>query len=563
VNRVLRIDVNASTTSTVLEYGNGIERRGTDNLALSPDGKWVALGWLNTPDRTLRIAILPSDQPFPTRLVEHAVVTYQLPADPSRLEWIDTLAWSPDGRQLAFALGAIDSAPEAERPLTTLQLLDVQAGTVHELARPAQGYYAGGPMWWSTDGTAVFKQWWGCYGCDGAPTGIDVADAASGKVVRTIEQAAWLGTLDGARQLIATPQQLFAVRSLEPPRALILETQSAHASYVVAPSPDGNWLALTESFNSVDAVAAVAADGTSQAVLGTLPPGPGIEAMRDLQTVLTLGVGGLWTWSSLVDRSTQPLPHPEAPVPTDKAAPGFSSDARHLAYWSPTSTQGQLQLYVLDLATDEARALDVFTDEAAGMHLAMSPDGRRVAYFDGDELVVVDAATEQSQRFAVADVGYDPLAGHSSAFEFASADAIDIVSGEALQRLDLTSGAVSVNGAPPLPGGWRGNVTLSRSPDGKHLVAVTAFGVFIQQAGGSWRQVGSGGAFGAEPVRFAWSPDSSRFAYTGSGSAGLVVASVDGSEAYELVRGESGRPIGVLGWLPDGRIVYAVRAQGL
>jgi Tol biopolymer transport system component len=235
----------------------------------------------------------------------------------------------------------------------------------------------------------------------------------------------------------------------------------------------------------------------------------------------------------------------------------FSSDGACIAYWARASTQGQLQLFVLDLASNQGRALDVFTKEASGMQLAMSPDGAGVAYLAGDHLVVVDVATGERRE-------YESLGVQTAAFEFASGDAIDIVAGGALRRLDLASGVMSPAGAPPLPGGWRGSVTLSRSPDGSRLVAATAFGVFVQEADGDWRQVNSAGdEVGAEPARITWSADSSQFAYTGGGSSGLVVASADGSEAYELVRGDLGRLIRVLGWLADGRVVYAVMAQGL
>lgn len=565
-SQIIRVDVNTSTTSVAFEYGNGVERRGQRDLAVSPDGKWAAIGWLNAPDRTLRIAVLPADQPFATPLVDQAVVTYQLPQEPGRFEWIDTLAWSPDGRQLAFALGAIDPPPDATRSLTSLQVLEVQSGTVRELARPAQGYYSSGPLWWSTDGSAVFKQWFSCVQCDGGTSGIDVASVAGGRVVRTIEQGAWLGTLDGVRQLIATPRELVTVSGLEPPRPLVPEGEALRTSYTAAPSPDGNWLAVTEAPGAVDTVVAVVADGSGQELLGTAPRGPGIEALRDEQTVLTRDVSGMWAWLSLVDGATEPLPRPDGATPADKVTAALSADGGRLVYWAGTSTQGTLQLFVLDLDTGAARGLEVFTQESKGVHLALTSNGSHAAYLEGGDLVAVDLESGVTRRFALASMGYGAMVDHSIAFAWNEDGAeIDAIVAGKLWRADLVSGDVATLADQlPSPGGWRGDIVLSRSPEGRHLVAATSFGVFSLQADGSWKQVSAAIERGqGATARFVWSPDSSRFAYTGGESGGLVVAAVDGSGAYELVRADPARLMRVLRWLPDGRIVYALMARGI
>ncbi len=220
-SRVVKVDINLSTVTTLLEYGNGIVQNGWDNLALSPDGAWIALSWLNEADRTMRLAVLPSGEPFPAVLADHSVVSFQLPPGPSLYDWLHTVVWSPDGTQLVFALGPTDPVTPGLIGASSLQLLDVQSGTVRELARPAQGFYSSGPLWWSTDGSTVFKTWSGCIACDGGGSGIDVIEVASGEVVRTIPQAGWLGTLDGVRHLISTADGLLTVRGLEEPRMLL------------------------------------------------------------------------------------------------------------------------------------------------------------------------------------------------------------------------------------------------------------------------------------------------------------------------------------------------------
>jgi hypothetical protein len=61
-----------------------------------------------------------------------------------------------------------------------------------------------------------------------------------------------------------------------------------------------------------------------------------------------------------------------------------------------------------------------------------------------------------------------------------------------------------------------------------------------------------------------WSADSAQVAYSAGGGVGIVVASVDRSEAYELIAPPTaGRLVRVLGWLADGRLVYSVQAQGI
>lgn len=139
---------------------------------------------------------------------------------------------------------------------------------------------------------------------------------------------------------------------------------------------------------------------------------------------------------------------------------------------------------------------------------------------------------------------------------------IDLVAGRQLWRLDLASGKATKGAALPSPGGWWGEVALSRSPDGKTLAAGTPFGVFVQQDDGAWRRISRAGGGGFQSP-LVWSPDSSMIAYTRAEDAGIVVAAADGSGTTELVTSWQGALLHVLSWLPDGRVAYAVLVQGI
>lgn len=102
---------------------------------------------------------------------------------------------------------------------------------------------------------------------------------------------------------------------------------------------------------------------------------------------------------------------------------------------------------------------------------------------------------------------------------------------------------------------------LAYGPDGETLVAGTQFGVFALD-GDVWRQLSAVGL----PVvggSLRWAPDGSAVAFAGAvGHApeGIIVAPLDGSGAYRLAASGSGR---VLGWLPDGRLVWVSATGGV
>ena len=196
----------------------------------------------------------------------------------------------------------------------------------------------------------------------------------------------------------------------------------------------------------------------------------------------------------------------------------------------------------------------------------MSADGKRVIFPDGDAYVTVDVAARTVPRFPFQQIG-QPAGGRVTApAARGPGGTFEVVAGDWVWRLDPASGDAEVlTDRLPSPGGWRSDVELSRSPDGRRLIALTRFGLFELQADRSWRFVNGKGlaSRGIDSARVVWSPDSNRVAFLGD-DLGIVVVGLDGSGAYELVkRDANGRLLKVLDWLPDGRIVYAVVAQGL
>lgn len=173
---------------------------------------------------------------------------------------IESLAWSPDGRSLAFERNLATSAPHSRR--IRLHVLDVPGDTVRELPVDAINR---GSIAWSGDGTALFRIAFDF--TTGTPM-VEVVSVASGLSVRRIANATWLGSVDGVRQLIAADGALLGVRSLEAPRVLFADPTGQPYDFIVAPSPDGSRLSILETTVARGAVLSVRLDGSDQRVLG-------------------------------------------------------------------------------------------------------------------------------------------------------------------------------------------------------------------------------------------------------------------------------------------------------
>ncbi|MGE0134166.1 MAG: hypothetical protein AB7L91_13510 [Dehalococcoidia bacterium] len=567
-NEVVRINVGSAVAPPLLDAVAVGRVQVPPGLVISPDGGQFALAWWDPGEPGGKVSVFDRDEALPLRLEGGVVASYPMPDASAQVQWLTSMAWSPDGDSLILSRFEPTDG-QIYPPQTSIEVVDVQATTVRLIVEPAQGHYTYGPMWVSADGQALFKQWHSCVGCDGGSSGIDVIDLESGAIVRTVEGGSSLGAVDGVRHLLVSPEGLLSVRGLEAPRMLVAGRWGASTAFTVAPSPDGNRIAVRQTSGRMSPVVAVAPDGLTQTVLGYVRPDAQVVAVRDAATALVLDQGAGWAWASLVDGAVTPLPQQTEPVrETALATAGAISPDRSVAgYWVPGAEKPGVSLHLLDVDTGQVVPAVATSEQTKGLHLTMSPDGSRVLFPDGDAFVTVDVPTQTARRFPYADLGPTAL-GRTSTATHGAGGTFEVVAGDRLWRLDPLSGDVEVvTDRRPSPGGWGSEVTLSRSPDGLRLVALTVFGLFELQADGSWRVLTGVGTdqtgVGPDASSVVWSPDSKQVAYLGSDDHGMVVVGLDGSGAYELVTQPLGRQMKLVGWLPDGRIVYTVITSGL
>ena len=572
-NELVRIGVGTGTATHLLDEVAQGRVLTSPGAAVSPDGRRFALAWWDPSEPASKISVFDRDGPLPLRLEDRVVASYPAPGAPGTLQSLTSMSWTPDGTSLVVSMFAPLNG-QMYPPDTSIQVIDIASKSVRLVVAPRDGHYAYGPMWVSSDGRALFKQWSSCVGCDGGRSGIDVIDLADGAIVRTIEDSVALGTVDGVRYLLSSPEGLLSVRGLEPPRVLMSAKWRGSTWFSVQPSPDSNRLAVAQAAGRTSPVIAVAPDGSAQTVLGYVRPEASVVGLRDASTAFVLDYEAGWAWSSFADGAVTPLPQqgearPEAALET---AVAVSPDRSVAAYWVPGPSKPEVTLQLLELRTGAVTSSVATSSQMKGMYLAMSVDGKRVLFPDGDALVAVDVLTRSTVRIPLRRLGHPAGIGIVSSATYGPGGTFEVVAGDKLWRIDPASGdARVVTDRQPSPGGWRSSVQLSRSPDGQRLVALTAFGLFELQLDGSWRLASGVGLDSRGPVAtsIVWSPDSRRVAYLGSegpgvpGALGIVVVGLDGSGAYELVKQSTGHEMRVLGWLPDGRIVYAVITNGI
>jgi hypothetical protein len=198
---------------------------------------------------------------------------------------------------------------------------------------------------------------------------------------------------------------------------------------------------------------------------------------------------------------------------------------------------------------------------------AWSRDSARLAIADNYDIAVIDVQSGAERLFAIDAIGAgllrDSADGGIEAIVWTPDHAIRFATRSGLWHLDLAAGTATKVADPPRPGGFAHTIVLAYAPDGRTLVVATEVGLFVLDSSGTWRHLTSVGADLRETNALFWAPDSSAVLYAGYTASlpeGLIVAPVDGSGAYRLVAPFQGP---VLGWLPDGRVVWVSRVGGL
>lgn len=567
--RLVRVDLDAGTVQTVLDYGGGIGRGFYGHPAsISPDGTRIAFTWVDTTaDRAPRLAVLPADQPFAPSLAAATVVSIPSPLVPQDPSYIASPQWSPDGQWIAFVM--TERAGDGDPPIVSrVALVHAESGERRELSPARGGFYI--DVVWLPDGSGIAAQRLSAIQSHGGTSSVDVFDVSSGAVAHTYDGAG-LSVATGDEQLIAVAGELVATSGAGP-RTLLRPTGVASFSAVV-PSPDDRYIGVLGSVGSAHTVGAVARDGSGHELLGAIERGPSYPAAWREGAVLAPDSGGAWAWLSLEGESSEPLPLPSE-ASTDSAAGRHASlaiapDGRQVAYWTWVHADDPLpRLTVLDTETDATRLIEVplqRPDPTSRGPLAWTPEGDRLALVDGQTLITVDLVSGDSQTVDLTRAGVrdaPPLPGAVAFIWDESGQYVDIVWGRQLWRVDPPVGTATATTSSPSPGGWWGAVALTRSPDGSMLAAGTPFGVFVQEDDGTWRRI-SRVAVAPQQRALVWSPDGTTIAYAAEGGRGILVAAVDGSDVYELVTTWSGGALLALSWLPDGRIVYGVLIQGI
>ncbi|MEX2230502.1 MAG: hypothetical protein WEB13_12790, partial [Dehalococcoidia bacterium] len=185
---VYRVDHDAADAAVVFDA------RGTlrlDELAISPDGTRVAVVYTNESERAHRLAVVPASEPrLDGALAAHVVldVAYE-----QHYGWLQSPAWSPDGRSIALTHGFSPAPGGASQLRSAVIRVDVDGGASREVRVASEGYY----LWavsWTADGSALFAGRASCYACDGGTAAFDLVEATSGRLIASVDGGFPLGS---------------------------------------------------------------------------------------------------------------------------------------------------------------------------------------------------------------------------------------------------------------------------------------------------------------------------------------------------------------------------------
>jgi hypothetical protein len=335
-----------------------------------------------------------------------------------------------------------------------------------------------------------------------------------------------------------------------------------------ATSPGGLLaVALGPGAGAVLAVDPMAAGDVRPAVIGVLDRFVEPLALLDDRTVL--GASGSLALYDLAGGAKIPL----EPEGSEHGLVSVSPDRRRAL----VVQRGLATLRVLELPSGEVTRPALGLEHDSRAVPAWTSDGAQFALLDGPALVIVDLAHAAAvTRVDLAGAGL-PRAedGVLRALALAWADPahVDVLTDDGVWRVEARAGSLARRLAPLPETGLTGVPVLTRSPDGRTLVLVSAFGAYaLAEESGMWRELSRAGVTEWLPAPWGgtalWAPDSSALVYAarsadGADELGVIVVPVDGSGAFRLLLPALSRLTSPLAWLEDGRIVYAGFAQGI
>jgi dipeptidyl aminopeptidase/acylaminoacyl peptidase len=244
-----------------------------DSLALSPDGRTVAVSWRIDAPRTAHHGSLALIDPASgdQRLLD---------ADG---QWLSDPAFSPDGRTLAYlreTLGDWDSAPRR-----TLQLLDLDTGASRDLLPADTRLWPSSPRF-AADGAHLYF-----LADENGHAPVFRLQLDTGAVVRLTESGAYT-------DLVISPDgtALYALRSSvdSPPTPVRIDPTATEQRAVALLGPQAD-VAIPGTLTEVTATAE---DGTPLRAWLALPPGASPDAPAPLLLWIHGGPVGSWNaWS--------------------------------------------------------------------------------------------------------------------------------------------------------------------------------------------------------------------------------------------------------------------------
>lgn len=553
--RIDRFDAETLKLKRILD--RDVVMVGADSIAIGPTGR-LALTWWESPGAAaMLIAIVEPDEVSGLVLADHEV--QRLSVEPGSQSSIGGFSWSPEGDQLAFTSVGVELPGGTPDAVSSLAVFDIESRDVRELVG-SNGVFttSSGSVTWSSDGIAVLARRMECDNCRSEGVRYEVVRAQDGLLLGSVERPtsfeSWVSDLD-ALQIGGTatdPEEIGAeARQLAEELLLWGMIRSPSGTAYALVMPPGPGTHLYTSSGDVDELSLIL----------QLDPAAEIAALLADRYVVA-GHGDEWMRVALLDGSIERY----------AALDAIAEDVRFAA-----SPSGELALafndagfMVLDASEPQADALEAQRPWPAGLvmrrgGISWSPDESQIVIAGTTGVAVIDVRSGAASVYPLDDmgVGLDPTRESEQPLVASwGVDGTSVVfaTSAALWQLDGQTGEARVIADAPQPGGFTVGTVLSPAPDGSAMAVGTAFGVFLPEPGGGWRQISRAGVGGSTGALY-WSADASAVAYAGVTANGRPLGVVEASSAGDgdrmlLASGQAGQ---VLGWLGGGRIVFVLR----